>query len=114
MNTTVPNPDRLFDEIAGFIDESRKLLAQGAMMELAGMDDQVKKLCEEVTQLSKDDREKYAGRMQELLKGLQALGEEMTSKRDELAKDMRSLTDHQKANVAYRTAEGGRKKDNKE
>lgn len=98
-------PDALFNDIAQFIDRSSALLKEGALMELAGLDDQIRTLCEEVLSLSEEQRVQYADRLQTLLVGLQALGNDMVQMRDKMAQDIRGLSSHQKANVAYRTAE---------
>ena len=95
----------LFKEIEGFVAESRSLLQQGALMELAGLDDHVRSLCEEVLALSQEERLRYAGELQTLFDALKGLGEDMAAQRDAMAGDIRNLSTHRKASVAYRVAD---------
>lgn len=100
-----PDPEALFNDIAGFIAESRALLKQGAMMELAGLDGRIQILCDEVMRLSGDDRRLYGERLSELLADLTALGEEMAQERQSMANEIRHLAQMKKASVAYRTGD---------
>ncbi len=100
-----PSPDALFDEITRFVDNSKTLLESGAFVQLAGLDDQVRKLCESLILLSQEQRLKHADRLQQLLWSLSNLEETMMQYRDAIAEQVRGLSGHQKANVAYRTAE---------
>ena len=94
----------LFSDISKFISDSRDLLKRGAIMELSGLDDNVKNLCEEVMRLSQDDRLQHADHLQKLFSELKSLGEELASQRDSLADDIRGASDHKKASAAYRSA----------
>jgi len=107
-------PEDMFGDVARFIDESNALIGRGEFAQLAGLDDMVRTLCEEVLTLSPDQRVQYADRMQELMTALQQLGESMTQMRDEVSKDINALSSHQKANVAYRVAEASDKKKQEE
>ncbi len=97
------SPEELFEDISRFIADGQKLLEQGALVELAGLDKHIQTLCDEVTRLSREDRIKYGERMQQLLNELQTLGDTMVKMRDTLAADIKALSSHKKANVAYRT-----------
>ena len=103
-------PEALFNDITQFIDNSHEALKEGAIMRLQGLDDQIRSLCEEVMQLSEAERMQYADRLKALLDELQQLGDTMTELRDKLAGDIRSLSSHQKANIAYRIVETSDKK----
>jgi hypothetical protein len=105
MSHTQSSTEKLFNDIASFIDQSRTLLHQGALTELAGLDEQVRILCDAVLQLSQDERVRYADKLQELLGGLKALGDEMVVSREKLANEIRGVSHLKKANTAYRTAE---------
>jgi hypothetical protein len=85
MSPPETSTEKLFNDIASFIDQSRSLLQQGALAELAGLDEQVRILCDAVLQLSQDERVRYADKLQELLGGLKSLGDEMVASRDKLA-----------------------------
>lgn len=106
-------PTQLFDDIAVFIADSRKLLDEGALLELSGLDSHVRALCEAVEKLSDENRLQYAGRMQQLFSDLQELEEAMIKMRDALGNDIRGLSDRQKANVAYLVAGTNKKYDDK-
>jgi hypothetical protein len=107
------SPEKLFNDISQFVSESRAMLEQGALMELAGLDEHVKTLCDAVLHLSQSDRMIYADRLQQLLIELKELGEAMAKQRDAMAEEIRDLSSHQKASVAYRTAEASDRKKKK-
>lgn len=94
--------DSLFREIEHFISESRKLLQSGDYLEMSGLDDQVRSLCETVLLLSQEERIAYADRLQKLLADLKALGDAMVVQRDQLADEIRSVSHHKKASKAYK------------
>ena len=102
MNAIPIRAEKLFRDISQFIAESRAMLEAGAIMELAGLDDQVRMLCDAVLQLSQDERILYPDRLQELFNGLKLLGEEMEAQRDKLADEIRGVPQFKKASVAYR------------
>lgn len=98
-------PEALFEEIDRFITDSRTLLAAGALIELEGLDERVRLLCANVLELSQDERLRHSDRLQQLLWNLGDLGETMAQYRDAMVDEVRHLSNHQKANVAYRTVE---------
>lgn len=111
------HPDQLFEDIAQFIDKSHQALDEGALMELAGMDDEVKALCEEITKISVDQRAQYESKLRKLFDDLQVLGDRMVAMRAEIVKDIQDIPARQKAHIAYRAAKvAGRpeKKDEEE
>lgn len=109
------SPEKMFEGISRFIDDSRNLLKEGAVMELSGLDEQVRGLCEQMLELSQDDRIMYADKLQKLLGELKKLGEELVVHRDAMVKEIQHISEHRKANVAYRTADAsddfGKKKE---
>ena len=92
----------LFSEISQFIAESRSLLDSGALMEMHGLDEQVRVLCEAVLQLSQEERVAASVPMQKLLTDLKKLGEDMVISRDKLADEVRQLSSQKKAAHAYK------------
>lgn len=100
-----PNPEKLFDDISAFIDDSRKVLDAGGVVQLTGLDERVELLCHAVLQLSDDERVKNATRLKELVQALQALGETIAAERDAVAESLRGLSGHRQASVAYSKAE---------
>lgn len=95
----------LFARIEQFVSESRAMLAQGTLVDAQGLDEQVYSLCRAVLQLSQQERVAHAERMQELLHGLQALGEDMVAQRDALAGEISQLQAQKKAHKAYKVAD---------
>lgn len=95
----------LFENVTKFVQDSKNLIAKGAMVEMAGLDKQVQILCEQILQLSQDDRLKYADLLQDLLTQLRVLGEDLVTQREALAHEIRYLSSHKKASVAYKTAD---------
>lgn len=108
---SVLNPEALFEDVAQFVAQSRELLQSGAMMELAGLDNRIMLLCEEVLMLSQDQRARYSDQLQQLFNDLSALGQEMGAQRDRIENEMRGLPQHKKATTAYRIAEESDKKE---
>ncbi|MFO0389257.1 MAG: hypothetical protein ACK502_06010 [Alphaproteobacteria bacterium] len=111
------SPEKLFQDVSAFISESRTLLEKGAVMELDGLDAEVRRLCDAVLGLSQEQRIVYADKLQVLMKGLSALGDEMAKQRDAVVSEMRGLNQYRKAHVAYSTADatddfGKKKEDN--
>lgn len=95
----------LFKNIAQFVADSKVLIDKGAMVEMAGMDKQVQMLCEKVMELSGEDRIKYADSLKGLMNELSILGKDLTIQRESLANEIRYLSSHKKASVAYKTAD---------
>lgn len=98
-------PQKLLEEIAVFIMESRKLLENGEIIQLAGMDRQIRALCDEVMSLNSEQRRQYAEPMKKLFDEVKQLGDTMESTRADLLKEIRGVSNHQKANVAYQTSD---------
>jgi hypothetical protein len=90
-----------FTEMEHFIDSSRKAVAAGEELSLAGLDERIDALCERVLALSQEERLIYESRLQELLLGLNALGLDMKANMG-LPND---IPQHRTASVAYKTAD---------
>lgn len=105
MTTQEDSPEKLFGEISEFITESRRLLHDGAVMELAGLDVRVARLCRAVLGLSQEERAFYAERMQVLFDELDVLGMDLGKHRDAVAEKIVALPDRKKAVNAYHTAD---------
>ena len=112
---SAPKPEKILDEVAAFIAESRALIDKGAFLELDGLDEQVKQLCDMVMGLSKEQRMQCADKMEVLVQELNALAAELTVQREAVASEIRGLGEHRKAHVAYSAADAtdafGKKKD---
>lgn len=109
------SPEELFDRINTFIEESRAMIREGAMMDVEGLDRKVKELCDMVLTLSQQERLQYADKLQTLLGDMGQLGEEMSQLRDRMGDEIRSLSKAKKAAVAYNVADSrdgyGKKKE---
>ena len=103
--SAVFSPQTLFEEISSFVEHSNVILERGDILELAGLDLQVEKLCLEVLNLSQEQRLLYADRLQKLLADLTVLGASMSASQSEIAAEITHLNSHQKANIAYKTAD---------
>jgi hypothetical protein len=99
------DPEVLFEGISSFIKESHDLVNRGAVMELAGLDENVRRLCEQVLNMTQDDRIRYADKLQQLLGELRQLGEILVQQRDAVSSEFSGATQHRKASVAYNTAD---------
>lgn len=105
MNMPI-TPQNLFENVSKFVEDSRNLIANGSSIEMAGIDRQVQSLCSHILQLSVEEREKYADLLQTLLTELQALSEDLIKQREAMVHEIRYLSSHKKANIAYKTADG--------
>lgn len=94
--------EALFERIENFLSESKKLLEEGTYVDAAGLDEQVRQLCETVLSLSQQQRIAHADRMQDLLKSLSGLGESMMRQRDAMAEQLRGTHQQKKAHHAYK------------
>ena len=105
MSDDSQTPEVLFENIASFIARSRILLEQGAVMEMAGLDAQVRVLCEQVLSMSQDERVQHAAKLQFLLNELKTLGAALAQQRDTVSAEIRGMSGHRKASVAYKVAD---------
>ena len=95
----------IIQNIAKFVEDNRELLEKGHNVEMAGLDKQVANLCESVLKLSDEERLEYADSFQELLHELTKLGEDLNNRKDAIANEIRYLSSHKKASVAYKVAD---------
>lgn len=104
---TQPNQtaDQLLQSVMNTIDQSRKELSKGVLLDLTTMEKEVMQLCEVVTELEPDSRNQYAGPMESLYQQLTDLGTDLTNVRDYLKTQMNELPNHQRANIAYKSAD---------
>lgn len=105
MNKTQPTADALLKSVMGFISESRQQLGQGVLLDMSPMEENVQILCEIITQLDATERKAYAGPLESLYQQLSELGGDLTSVRDYLRSQMNELPTHQRANIAYKSAD---------
>lgn len=93
------NPiEPFFSEMEDYIQDSRDKLASGRDIDMLGLDIKVEALCNMVLDMPQPDRVRYEPKLQHLLEGLNALGEELREK-------MGGVSEHKRAHAAYKTAD---------
>jgi hypothetical protein len=97
--------DKLFGEISRYINDSRAMLEKGRFLELVGLDEQVQLLCEAVLKLSQQEKSIYADKLEQIVKDLDALAEEMHRQKALVAGELSGMSTHRKANIAYQQAD---------
>jgi hypothetical protein len=103
--STGANVQDLFRDIENYIAQSMAFLAQGQIMELNGLDQQVHALCLEVVRLSDDERELHAERMQAMVASLSRLAEALQTQKDLVATELNQSHVARKASIAYKQAD---------
>lgn len=99
------NFPELFANISKFVADSRVLLSSEVVVEMGGLDKKVQELCSNILQLPENEQKKHADLLQELFDELTILGDELLKKKELLAHEIRYLSSHKKANVAYKIAD---------
>ena len=99
------NVQDLFRDIEEYISQSMEFLAQGQIMELNGLDQQVHRLCQEVVQLSDEERERHAERMQVMVASLSTLAEALQKQKDVIGAELNQSHVARKASIAYKQAD---------
>jgi hypothetical protein len=94
--------EEMLSKIEQFVTESREMVKNGALLEVAGLENRIDEFCTLLLSLSQEERVAYANKLQVLLADIGKLGEEMTVLRDSMSDEIRSLTSVKKASVAYR------------
>lgn len=106
--------EKLFNDIAQFVSESRALLKEGVMMDMKGLDKRVMALCEQALMMPPEVREQYADKLQGLLNDLTILSKDLEARRDALAGEIRGVAEHKKAHTAYSIVEASDKENPEE
>ena len=86
---------------AALIGAARGVLRDGKVVDLAGLEDEVKTLCEAATALPADATEAMRPRLIALVDDLGRLAEELTVQHGELMREMGDLNKRQQATAAY-------------
>ncbi len=104
------DPDKLFADITRFIAENERLMKEGNLTQLKGLDDQVARLCAEALELTGEQCAQYADKLQHIVASLHRLQQTMMEEKEEIAKQLSGLPTHKKAHVAYQKTESSDKK----
>lgn len=97
--------DAMFEQLAGFVAECRRLLSAGAMTDLAGMEVNVEDFCLEILKMSPEERLIHEPKLQALLSDLDLLAQEMMQAKAQLGAQILGASQVRRANVAYRTSD---------
>lgn len=95
------DPDRLFDQIRDYVRTAREYAERGEYFELAGFDNQVRRLCLSIQSLDKSRAQEYFDELTFLMQQLNELQDIFLEARDGLANEMQGLNTHKKASSAY-------------
>lgn len=95
----------LFSEISQYIADSRLLIAEGKIVELSGLDNHIKNLCEMVTALSGQERGQYEQKLSQLAVELDALIKTLHEQKAYVSGEMAQASGVKKASIAYKTAD---------
>lgn len=96
--------EKLLADISQYIDESHAILETGNFVELAGLDANVKSLCDAMPGLSDKDRERFTPQLEVLGAQLEKLAALLYEQRDKVAEEMQQASGSRKASIAYQTA----------
>ncbi len=96
-------------EAATAIARARDLLSSGTMVDLAGLDSCVAKLCDAIADLPKDQCEDYKSRLVGLIDDLNSLVESLSAQHKELSSALKNVSSRHRATAAYGapTLQGG-------
>lgn len=103
----------LFENISKFVSDSRTLFSSEAGVEMGGLDTQVQNLCSQILLLPENERGQYADLLQKLFAELTMLGDELLKKKELLLHEIRYLSSHKQASVAYKIADAKANPDDK-
>ena len=99
------NPQELLEQIHSFIAVTREHMATGGDVELEGLDDKVRELCEAILDMPKPEADHYTNALQELATDLTELRSSMEKAQTEVREQIEGLNLRHKAAKAYKTAE---------
>ncbi|MCI5049089.1 MAG: hypothetical protein MRY32_01980 [Rickettsiales bacterium] len=97
----------LFEDLMGYINESKVILEKGDYLELNGLDNKVAELCEAVHNLTPEESKEYADDLDTMMQELDGLQKLFLEQRDRVGADLKSINQFQQASKAYKTAETG-------
>jgi archaellum component FlaC len=90
-----------FAEMEQFIEQGRATIAAGQELSLVGLDENIDRLCTLMMELSQEERMMYENRLQDLLGGLNTLGNELR----EQVSAIQEIPQHRNATIAYQRAD---------
>lgn len=99
------NPELMLQDVMGQLVHGQQTLEKGFVIDLSGMEREVEELCKAVLALPVQERENYAAGLEKLYRSLADFGDDLTKARDEIRRQIQTISSHRKANVAYKTAD---------
>lgn len=105
MNESVRITNEL-DAVAAVIDASQGLVSDGKVIDLAGLDQRVDKLCADIAAQPGAQNHDLKGRLIAMIESLDRLVASLEGQHKELSEALRDLSDRQRALTAYGTGAG--------
>ena len=97
--------EALLNGLNDYIAQAKEILERGDYLELEGLDDQVKALCDSVMSLQVEESLSFADELDATMKELDGLQALFMESRDQLADDMQGVGKHKQAAMAYKQSE---------
>lgn len=91
------------DEAGAAVEAARTLLTQGSLIDLTGLEKFVENLCGSVAELSGEQGGAVKPALVKLIDDLNGLADVITAERDNIAGEMKTLSDSKRAASAYGT-----------
>lgn len=98
-------PRELLDGILAFIATTREHVEEGGEVDLDGLDEKVRELCEAVLDMPKPEADTYAEELQTMAEDLTLLKASMEKAQKEVRQQVEALNLRHKAAKAYKTSE---------
>lgn len=89
------------DEAGSAVQAARTLLSQGSLVDLSGLEKFVEELCGSVAELSSSQGGTIKSALVKLIDELNGLAESITTERDNISGEMKTLSDNKRAASAY-------------
>ena len=100
------NPDILLKKANGLLEQYKSELAEDkAVPDMRELDAIIRKICQLVVSLPKNEAKKYNDAMHKIEKSLSGLAEKMEIKKAEIKTQIENTGYNKKAQVAYRVAD---------
>jgi hypothetical protein len=115
---TLPNilfdPELLLGQLRQFVGRCRSLLEDGTEVELTGLDDQVRLLCEHIRGMEHEDAQQLRPKMQSLVEELDLLSTALLKQKAAVSAELAELSRQRNANAAYQRVESSVPRDEDE
>ncbi len=89
-------------EVDDYIKKANSILESGEYMELEGLDDKVRGLCETIAHMTPEEAKEYKDTLTRLMQDLDGLQSSLNNSKDKLKEELAGVQTHSQANHAYR------------